>query len=145
MHAGKAQQVLKVLCLNSGEQLQIERISGETPGGLDLSQYLDVPKENTDTDAAENKGGNAGSGSTAGDTGGHMFHAGDTLPLFAEGTPFTFTLLDRGGSKTDSRTVIFLYTENVPSCTSIRRASPWRRSTMTKPRSRPKRRITASA
>ncbi len=106
---------MKVLCLNSGEQLQIERISGEAPGDLDLSQYLDVPKENTDPDAAENKGGNAGSGSTGGDVSGHIFHAGDTLPLFAEGTPFTFTLLDRGGSKTDSRTVIFLYTENVPS------------------------------
>ena len=103
------------LCLNSGEQLQIERISGEAPGDLDLSQYLDVPKENTDPDAAENKGGNAGSGSTDGDVSGHIFHAGDTLPQFAEGAPFTFTLLDSGGRKTDSRTVIFLYTENVPS------------------------------
>ena len=103
------------LCLNSGEQLQIERISGEAPGDLDLSQYLDVPKENTDPDAAENKGGNAGSGSTDGDVSGHIFHAGDTLPQFAEGATFTFTLLDSGGRKTDSRTVIFLYTENVPS------------------------------
>ena len=43
------------------------------------------------------------------------FGSGDTLPAFAENAQYTFTVGNQEGGEEESGTVVFLYTENVPS------------------------------
>ena len=43
------------------------------------------------------------------------FGSGDTLPAFAENAQYTFTVWNQDSGEEESGTVVFLYTENVPS------------------------------
>ena len=43
------------------------------------------------------------------------FGSGDTLPAFAENAQYTFTVGNQDSGEEESGTVVFLYTENVPS------------------------------
>lgn len=53
-------------------------------------------------------------GSNAENASGAWRH-GDILPVFTEGEPYTFTILDEDEQPLESGTVVFLYTKNVPS------------------------------
>ena len=89
------------LRLNSDESVRIEAADRSALGDLELTKYVTSLKGD-ETDA---------SGGLLPGT----FHAGDELPFFTEGAPYSFTLLDSDGQETDHRTVVFLYSENVPS------------------------------
>ena len=89
------------LRMNPGESLRIEAADRAALGDLDLPGYI-TSLDGTELDTTE--------GALPG-----TFRAGDQLPYFTEGAPYSFTLLDSDGQETAHRTVVFLYSENVPS------------------------------
>ena len=76
---------------------------------LNRDQALRIEGEGLDA-PAENE-----SEKTRDQSGAGVWRAGQTLPSFAEGAEYSFTIEDAQGQAAESETVVFHYTQNVPS------------------------------
>ena len=100
------------LRINSEEQLHIEAGDGEPVLHEEIPGFDDRIRQDSgiaSEDASFSAGADPASALPA------TFHTGDELPVFTEGVPYTFTMQDADGAAIDHKTVVFLYSENVPS------------------------------